>query len=274
MILPVGGQVNGTQAGANVITLFPGHGFRPGDKIMFKINEAKFFALTDLATEVTDTTVRLALGATVDVTDGDIAINMGNDTGVSAPAHDSTTVPIYSSVDNASASTPSRVTSNATTGAYKYWTTEKVVWELVLNAANTSASITRHIQCEQTVDYVEEEITLSTSGLTTDSAQNLLPANSLIEGVAARITETITTTTNWALGDANESARFSSANATLTADTTSVGLNHYNPTNANDNLGPVQASAASLRITCTGSNPGAGKIRVRVYFRKYTPPSE
>jgi len=124
-----------------------------------------------------------------------------------------------------------------------------------------------------TMGVSEEEITLSTSGLTTDSVANLLPANSLIEAVTARVTTTITVTTNWAVGDSTTSARFSSANATLTAGTTSVGLNHQKGGVSTDATGPTQTSAAKVRITCTGSNPGAGKIRIVVFWRTFVAPT-
>lgn len=117
--------------------------------------------------------------------------------------------------------------------------------------------------------YVSEEITLSTTGLTTDSTANLLPANSVIEGVCARVTTTITLTTSWAVGDGTTSARFSSANATLVAGTTSVGLNHLSGASTTLATGPSQVSAAPVRITCAGANPGAGKIRITVFYRQY-----
>ncbi len=121
--------------------------------------------------------------------------------------------------------------------------------------------------------YASEEITLSTSGLTTDSSANLLPADSLIHAVTARVTTLITTTTNWAVGDTTTSARFSSANATLAAGTTSVGLNHQKGGVSTDATGPTQTAAAKVRITCTGSNPGAGKIRVTVFFSTFIAPT-
>jgi hypothetical protein len=83
------------------------------------------------------------------------------------------------------------------------------------------------------------------------------------------ITTTITTATDWALGDATTTARFAAANSTLTAGTTSVGLQHVDQTGA---AGPKQTSAAKLRITTTGT-PGAGVIRVTVYYRKFVPPT-
>lgn len=117
-----------------------------------------------------------------------------------------------------------------------------------------------------TIGSATELLTLSTVGLTTDTTANLLPANAIILAVDCRITTTITTTTNWAVGDGTTSARFSSANATLTAGTVSVGLNHMQGSVATDAAGPVQTTAAKVRITCTGSNPGAGVIRITVHY--------
>lgn len=116
-----------------------------------------------------------------------------------------------------------------------------------------------------------EEITLSTSGTTTDSVANLLPSSAIIEAIVARVTQTITVATDWKVGDGTQAARFCSANATLAAGTTSVCLNQDDPTVATANLGPVQSSAAKVRITTTGT-PGAGKIRITVFYRQFIPP--
>jgi hypothetical protein len=118
-----------------------------------------------------------------------------------------------------------------------------------------------------------ELLTLSTVGLTTDTTNNLLPVDSIIESVTARITTTITTTTNWAVGDTTTAARFCSANATLTAGTTSVCLNHYKGAVSTDAAGPTQSAAAKVRITCTGANPGAGVIRITVFYRRFVAPT-
>lgn len=115
-----------------------------------------------------------------------------------------------------------------------------------------------------------EEVTLSTAGLTTDSTANLLPANSIIESVVARVTTTITTTTDWKLGDATIAGRFAPANASLVAGTNTVGLTHIDQAGTS---GPRQTAAAKLRITCTGANPGAGKIRVTVFYRQFVAPA-
>jgi hypothetical protein len=114
-----------------------------------------------------------------------------------------------------------------------------------------------------------ELLTLSTSGTTTDTAASLLPANSIIEAVVARITTTITTATDWKLGDATIAGRFSAANATLTAGTTQVGLVHVDLTGTS---GPRQTAAAKVRVTTTGT-PGAGVIRITVFYRQFTAPA-
>lgn len=117
------------------------------------------------------------------------------------------------------------------------------------------------VQC-----YASETITLDTGGLTTDSTVNLLPANSYIDAVTARVTTAITTTTSWALGDASDPDRFLSATTDLGAGTVKAGLNAAS-------AGLAQAAAAKLRVTCAGSNPGAGAIAVDVWYRQFRAPA-
>ena len=113
--------------------------------------------------------------------------------------------------------------------------------------------------------FLEEEITLATGATTTDSTANLLPANSLIVAVTARVTTTITAAaTGWSLGDASTSDRFSGNETTLTAGTTKVSSTLWDQSKA-AGYTPWQAAAAKVRVTCAGGNPGAGKIRVCVF---------
>jgi hypothetical protein len=119
---------------------------------------------------------------------------------------------------------------------------------------------------------LSEEITLNTGGTTTDSTANLLPANSIIEGVVARVTEAITVAANWDLGDATQGQRFLNNSTGLALGSTEVALLHRDPTVASADLGPVQSSAAKLRIT-TDANPGAGKIRVTVFYSQFVAPT-
>lgn len=120
--------------------------------------------------------------------------------------------------------------------------------------------------------HITEEITLNTGAAATDSVANLLPANALIEAIAWRITQTITTAANFTIGDSAQAARFQGTMATLTAGTTGIGLLQHNPANASNDLGPVQTAAAKLRITCNVA-PGAGKIRVTVFYRQFVAPT-
>lgn len=114
-----------------------------------------------------------------------------------------------------------------------------------------------------------ELVTLSTSGTTTDTAANLLPANSILEAVVARVTTAITGATNWGLGDTTTPGRFSAASTGLAAGSTVVGTVQADQTGA---AGPRQTAAAKLRITTTGT-PTAGAIRVTVFYRQFVAPT-
>lgn len=118
---------------------------------------------------------------------------------------------------------------------------------------------------------LSEEITLSTGGATTDSAANLLPANSEILSITYRVTTAITTAVNFSIGDATTAARFVSGATGVAAGETGVGLLHKNPDVAAA-AGPVQTAAAKIRITAN-TTPGAGAIRVQVFYRTYSPPA-
>ena len=120
--------------------------------------------------------------------------------------------------------------------------------------------------------FSTELITLSTSGTTTDSSGNMLPVNSIILAVGCRVITTITTATDWSVGDPTTAARFSSANATLVAGTSSVGLNHMKGSVTTEAAGPTQTANAKLRITTTGT-PGAGAIRCTTHFIAFSAPT-
>ena len=117
-----------------------------------------------------------------------------------------------------------------------------------------------------------ELLTLSTAGTTTDTTANLLPANAIIEAVVARVTTTITTATSWQLGDPTTAGRFTNANSTMTAGTTDIGLKHQQGSVATDAAGPVQTAAAKVRVTTVGT-PGAGAIRITVFYRQFVAPT-
>jgi len=125
----------------------------------------------------------------------------------------------------------------------------------------------------ETFGVAEEELTLSTSTTITNSTTVLLPANSLIDSVVARVTTTITGSTDWKLGDPTSAARFSDASTSLAAASTVVGFNHLNPAKATTlALSAVNVSATSVSVNTTG-NATAGKIRVTVFYRAFVAPT-
>jgi hypothetical protein len=123
-----------------------------------------------------------------------------------------------------------------------------------------------------TLSWVEELLTLSTSGATTDTAANLLPANALILAVVARVTTSITTATDWKLSDPTTAGRFSAANSTMTAGATIIGILQWSGAVTTLAAGPSQPAAAKARITTTGT-PGAGAVRIGVLALTFGAPT-
>jgi hypothetical protein len=152
--------------------------------------------------------------------------------------------------------------------------------EAVGGSQDVAGAVTHHAEVTyQTANAAKwiracnsEEITLSTGGTTTDSATNLLPSNSIIEAVVARVTATIATATDWKVGDPTQGARFLAATTDLASGTVKVCLLHMDPTVATANLGPVQTTSAKLRVTTTGT-PTTGKIRFSVFYRQFVAPT-
>jgi len=118
---------------------------------------------------------------------------------------------------------------------------------------------------------LHELITLSLGGTTTDSAANLLPADSYIEGVVVRVTTAVTGAgvTSLSIGDGTIAGRFCTL-VGLPAGTTKTCITHLDLTGTS---GPKQVSAAKLRITAVGATPTAGIVRVIVYYRTWSIPA-
>jgi len=122
-----------------------------------------------------------------------------------------------------------------------------------------------------TFGWVTEQLTLSTGAATTDTSMDL-PANSIIDSVVYRVTTTITTAASYSIGDPTTAARFISGSTGLTAGSTGVGLLHMQGGITTDAAGPVQITTAKVRVTCN-TTPGAGVIRLTVFYRTLTPPT-
>jgi hypothetical protein len=117
-----------------------------------------------------------------------------------------------------------------------------------------------------------ELLTLSTGGTTTDTTANLLPANSFLDAVTGRVTTTITAgCTGWQLGDPTTAGRFTASNVTLAAGTVDTGKVYATTGIASATTGMWQASAAKVRVTCATAAPGAGAVRIEVFYHTVTP---
>ena len=111
-------------------------------------------------------------------------------------------------------------------------------------------------------------LTLLTTGLTTDTAAGFLPANSIIDSVVVRVTTTVATSTGWEVGDDSPSlTRFlgNQTGAQLTAGATAVGI----PAST----AATQTAAAKVRVTAAGGNPSAGVLRITAFWHTFTAPT-
>lgn len=105
-------------------------------------------------------------------------------------------------------------------------------------------------------------ITLSTSGLTTTSTC-FVPNVFYNQGAAGRVTTTITTSANWAVGISNATSAFCTANSTLTTGTTCIANQGAYALSAVSS--PTANDITAVLITAGTSNAGAGKVHVKVW---------
>lgn len=116
--------------------------------------------------------------------------------------------------------------------------------------------------------WLDEEITLSTTGATSTSTKHLIPANSIIECVTTRFTEAANNITNWSIGDGTDVDRFMPASTTFTLGATTVNFNHWLLGGANI----YSLTDEHIVITTTGPQNTTGKIRVTVFYKYYNAP--
>jgi hypothetical protein len=140
VVAQLSGGIAASASSGNTITLYTGHGFVVGNKLMVGIDEATFsgnYTVTSVAAGV----LTLTVGAAITVNTGDRVINLGSDTGVSAPNYDASPTVIYSTPDTTTVIVDSTVTPDAG-GEYGYWHDGTInLWELVLNAAGDPIEI-------------------------------------------------------------------------------------------------------------------------------------
>ena len=106
---------------------------------------------------------------------------------------------------------------------------------------------------------------LATGSPTTNTGLDCLPANAIIDAVVYRITATITTAGSFTIGDAAAANRFCATQSKLTAGATGICIARSGSSAA------IQNAASAVRVT-TNATPGAGAIRLIVYYHTWTPP--
>lgn len=149
-------------------------------------------------------------------------------------------------------------------------------WDVSSIADPQSTTITMTGSVGGTMKRVStsELLTLSTVGATTDTTNNLLPADAIILAVNTRVQTTISGggVTTFSVGDPTTTARFSASAGGLTAGSARIGLQHQQGSVTTDAAGPVQTSAAKVRITCNGT-PTQGAVRIQVWALVFTAPT-
>ena len=108
--------------------------------------------------------------------------------------------------------------------------------------------------------------TLATASTTTNTGLDCLPANAIIDAVVYRITATVTTAASFTIGDAATANRFCMTQSKLTAGATGICIGQSGSNAA------IQNAASEVRVT-TNAAPGAGAIRLIVYYHTWTPPA-
>lgn len=123
--------------------------------------------------------------------------------------------------------------------------------------------------------WSQEEVTLSTVSVTTDSTALLIPGSCIVLLVGGFITQTISGggVTGLQIGDNSPSVDRFFTTASLTAGISLTGLDHWAGSVSTDARGPLSYSSAKVRLTATGGTPTQGKVRVVVLAMAMAPPS-
>jgi len=105
--------------------------------------------------------------------------------------------------------------------------------------------------------------TVNTGSATTTTALSCLPANSIIDAVVYRVTTSITTAASFTVGQTGSTSQYCSTQSTLTSGATGICI---------PSAYALQASAAPVLVTFNAT-PGAGAIRVIVYYHSFVAPT-
>jgi len=118
----VGAQVTSGSSGTTA-TVRAGHGFAANDKFIVGTDATKYNTVTAVSA-TTLTITAMALSA------GDLLVNLGADTGITAPNYDGAGLTVYTTMDYTATATNNTVQTDAN-GKYRYYHKGIARWELV-----------------------------------------------------------------------------------------------------------------------------------------------
>lgn len=139
---------------------------------------------------------------------------------------------------------------------------ETTAGAIVADPAFGSGQVNGYVYCETNGGPT------TLSGASTTTGQTCLPPNSVIDSITYRVTTTITTSASFTIGDSGSATRyatcyFSGGSQSMTAGATGV---------CNNGTYQVGGTALGVKIT-PNANPGAGAIRLIVYYHTWNPPT-
>ena len=144
IVYDIGGVASGVNAGAT-INLDAGHGFAVGEKFLLNphLGASSVYSGTDTVQSITSTTIVMGVSG-YSISKGNVLINLGPDTGVTAPNYDASTIQVYSDVDEGDAISNSDITVG-TNAFYEYWVTGVTPWELYLDSNGVAAGHGKYV---------------------------------------------------------------------------------------------------------------------------------
>jgi hypothetical protein len=108
---------------------------------------------------------------------------------------------------------------------------------------------------------------VNTGSATTSTVLSCLPANSVIDAITYRVTTAITTATSFTVGDSGSATRYSTCYFSGGAQALTLGATGV------CNAGYYQIGGAALPVQLTfNATPGAGALRIIVYYHTWVPP--
>jgi len=132
------------------------------------------------------------------------------------------------------------------------------------------AEVTANGAAMQNGPPLSEALTLSTSASATATTGNLIPANARIKAIVYRVTTALTTAVSFTVGPTGGNAFVNSGTSTTTQSVVTLGATGVLVPNLYAD--GFSSAATTLTVTCNAT-PGAGAIRLTVFYEAFTPPA-